>query len=121
MNITNFALTKVALEWDNLCRTAHSNPPKMGACDCAMLLQFGLPCQHHLYPFYLSRQPIPRSLCHPRWWLEGGPITTVNWAPFTDSLPFFKATPQPLFMSTERRILELREEMDSENRHRFDM
>jgi len=27
MNIINFALTKVALEWDDLCRIAPLNPP----------------------------------------------------------------------------------------------
>ena len=79
MNITNFALTKIALQWDELCRMAPENPPEMGACECEMLLQFGLPGGHHLYPYYLSGQPIPRSLCHPRWWLEGGPIITAQW------------------------------------------
>jgi hypothetical protein len=38
MNIANFAHTKIALEWDDLCRFAPLNPPEMGQCECEMLL-----------------------------------------------------------------------------------
>ena len=78
MTITNFALTKVALEWDDLCRLAPSDSPEIGQCECEILLQFGLPCWHYLYHYYHTGEAIPRSLCHPRWWLGGGPITTIH-------------------------------------------
>src|SRR5882757_1096707 len=72
MTIANFALIKVPLEWDDLCRIAPSNLYELGNCECPLLLQFGLPCRHYLFHFYVSGEAIPRSLCHPRWWLNGG-------------------------------------------------
>ena len=117
MNITNFALTRIALEWDNLCLLAPSEPLEMSECTCSILLQFGLPCKHYLLHFYLTGGLIPRSLCHPRWWRNGGPIKTLDWKPSLDSLYIPPSRPQPLFTAAERRILELREELDRENLH----
>ena len=118
LSITSFALTKIALEWDLLCRIAPQNPPRWGRCECELLLRFGLPCVHYLYSYYLTGEAIPRTLCHPRWWIEGGPITTI-WAPFTEYLPAIRAPPEPLFTDTERRLMEMVEHMNAENRHRF--
>jgi hypothetical protein len=123
MNITNYALTKIALEWDDLVRSMaipSSQPPEMGNCACPLLVQFGLPCIHHLYPFWLSGQPIPRSLCHPRWWVNGPPIIDRFWAPSTGSHLVIRAEPQPIFSTSERRIMDLRQEMTPEQRQGFD-
>jgi hypothetical protein len=121
MNITNWAITAIALEWDDLCRLmANSESLQMGACECSMLLQFALPCVHHLYPYWVSGEPIPRSLCHPRWWLNGGPITTVNWGPSVAYSPTFRTEPRPIFSTSERRIIDLREELAPEQRLSFD-
>lgn len=38
---------------------------------CELLLRFGLPCKHYLRQICLNGSPIPRSLLHPRWWLQG--------------------------------------------------
>jgi hypothetical protein len=120
MNIPNYALTKVALAYDNLCKTAPQNPPEMGDCECVLLLQWGLPCIHYLYPYYLSGRAIPRSLCHPRWWIEGGPIQINDWSPLVEYLPNPHFERQPLFTAVEREVLELREGLNIENRHQFD-
>ena len=87
---------------------------------CSLLLQFGLPCKHYLYNYYLTGQAIPRSLCHPRWWLNGGPIQIASWAPYTEYAPTSSLRPQSLFTIAERQLIEIREELDSENQHRFD-
>ena len=118
LNITNFALTKIALEWDDLCRIAPTAIPE-SVCQCEILLQFGLPCTHYLTHYYLTGQPIPRSLCHPRWWLNGPTISTKSWAPYVEYAQY-RAPPEPLFTPLERQLLELRGAMTSENQHRFD-
>lgn len=120
MNIPNYALTKVAIEYDNLCRLAPQYPPEMGDCECEILLRWGLPCIHYLYHYYLTGRAIPRSLCHPRWWIEGGPVQVSAWAPFTEYVPSPYIARQPLFTTAEREVLELREQLNPENRHQFD-
>jgi hypothetical protein len=120
MSVTKLALTKIALEWDDLCLSAPQQPPEIRQCECPLLLQFGLPCKHYLLHYYLMGQAIPRSLCHPRWWLNPGPIQLASWAPYTEYTPTSFSQPQPLFTTAERQLLQLREELDSENRHRFD-
>ena len=37
--------------------------------------------KHHLLQAYQTGQPLPRSLLHPRWWLDGPAITAVDWQP----------------------------------------
>ena len=44
----------------------------------------------------------------------------MDWKPSLDSLYIPPSRPQPLFTAAERRILELREELDRENLHQFD-
>ena len=114
-SITNYALTKIALEWDKLCQLAPQNSPQMGECECQLLLQFRLLCTYHLYHYYLTGAPIPRSLCHPRWWINGGPITMRDWAPSTDYTLSATFQPQPLFTATERRLLEIQHSLTSKN------
>src|SRR5258705_2640901 len=121
MSITNYSLTKIALEWSVLCELAPATLTALGECQCPLLHQFGLPCKHHLFHYYQTGSPVPRSLCHPRWWLNfNGAITITNWAPFTDYTFIERERPKPIFTPVERRILALREELNPENRHRFD-
>ena len=82
MAIANKALGMIAQEWDSLYQMAPKSLQDLGLCECSLLLQYGLPCRHHLYHFYLSGQAIPRSCCHPRWWLNGGSVTITNWGPY---------------------------------------
>jgi hypothetical protein len=37
--------------------------------------------KHHLLRAYQTGQPLPQSLLHPRWWLDGPAITAVDWQP----------------------------------------
>ena len=54
---------------------------EMGPCRCELLLRWGLPCKHYLQQIYHNGQPIPRSLVHPRYWLQGPAIHSTNWQP----------------------------------------
>jgi hypothetical protein len=121
MTIANNALTMITTEWDKL----HQNRPTgwldLGPCECSLLLQYGLPCRHHLYPFYVSGYPLPRTLCHSRWWLNREPITMQNWGPYCDWTPGLRTLSSgPVLTSPEQRIQQLRNQMDNENKHRFD-
>lgn len=88
--------------------------------ECKILLQFGLPCLHHLFHYFDEGAPIPQSLCHPRWWVIGGAVTVRDWEPFVSYSPRPVFQSQPFFSTAERRLLELRETLDSEGQHRMD-
>ena len=120
MSITNWALTQVAIEWDRLCATiAPQTELDINNCECEILLQFGLPCLHHLHPYRREGAPIPRSLCHPRWWIPSEHITATDWVPSGEHTPRIDL-PQPIFTSVEQQLLELRESLDSEGREQLD-
>jgi hypothetical protein len=65
------ALEQVAEEWDSLLTLAPLTLLELGPGECSLLRQFGLPCRHHLFFYQLEVDPMPRTLCHPRWWLKG--------------------------------------------------
>jgi hypothetical protein len=50
------------------------NSIDLGLCQCEILTRYGLPCKNHLLEAYQTGQPLPRSLLHPRWWLDGPAI-----------------------------------------------
>ena len=82
-NVSDFALKKLATEWDAL-RQMPQNDINLGPCNCEVLLRFGISCRHYLRRAYLTGEPIPRSLLHPRWWLNGPQIRFTNWLPKYD-------------------------------------
>ncbi len=102
-----------------MCRAEEGLQTDLGPCQCEVLLRFGLPCRHHLQPFYHSGAPIPRSLCHPRWWLYGPQITFISWAPYSDWQVLNRRIVAPQLSDGDQRLQRLREAMDPENRHRF--
>src|SRR2546423_5635343 len=53
----------------------------LGVCTCELLARYGLPCKHHLLQAYQTGQLLPRSLLHPRWWLDGPEIKIGKWLP----------------------------------------
>jgi len=57
------------------------NEIELGSCRCELPVRYGLPCKHHLLQAYQTGQPLPRSLLHPRCWLDGPAITAVDWQP----------------------------------------
>jgi hypothetical protein len=78
--ITKYAITLLEEEWQQL-EHAISTKSDLGECFCSILLRFGLACKHHLRRAYLSGQPIPKSLVHPRWWIHGPIVRYTNWQP----------------------------------------
>ena len=91
----------------------------MGDCAYRLLLQFGLPCIHYLYRYRADGDAIPRSLCHPRWWVNGGPIIVRDWVPY-DNIRIESEPTHPIFSSVERQLMEVRETLDSEGREQLD-
>jgi hypothetical protein len=85
--ITRFAMDKVAEDWE-ACKFAVSiGTTEIMAnedCSCELLLRYSLPCKHYLLEAAQTGQPIPKTLFHPWWWLNGPPIvkTFIPWKPY---------------------------------------
>lgn len=45
---------------------------------CPLPIRYGLPCKHWLYQAVAEQVPIPLSLIHPRWLLDGPLVLTVR-------------------------------------------
>src|SRR3989440_2119574 len=81
-SVSKLALTKVKEEWAKVAEFASGvTDTNLTDCHCELLLRYGLPCKHHLLQAYRTGQPIPRSLLHPRWWLDGLIIQMGKWVP----------------------------------------
>jgi hypothetical protein len=82
MSITNYALKKIEEEWYTLKLALQTDQDlDLGACRCELLLRFGLPCKHHLLRACQVGMAIPKSLVHPRWWLNGPIVHQLDWQP----------------------------------------
>jgi hypothetical protein len=84
--VTKFAMEKVTQDWEACKQAVSSGITEIIAneqCSCELLLRFSLPCKHHLLQAARTGQPIPVSLFHPRWRLNGPPITKsfTPWKP----------------------------------------
>ena len=44
-------------------------------CGCELLLRYSLPCKDHFLRAAIEGMPVLRSLLHPRWWVNGPPIS----------------------------------------------
>ena len=60
---------------------------------CQLPARFRLPCKHWMMQFYLRNKPLPVSLFHPRWLLDGPPVVH-SWKMAT-SLPSLDTSPPP--------------------------
>ena len=81
--ITHHAISLVSRELDaakSLAERILSIVPVGGSCvyDCELPLRYGLPCKCWLYKCIIDSVPIPVSLIHPRWFLNGPPYA-VSW------------------------------------------
>lgn len=90
---TNYILDKLSAEWEatkklgdlialgeteeDLLDLQAENPVCPHICE--LLLRWGLPCRHWLYPAFLQDIPIPASLVHPRWFLDGPSRLKAPW------------------------------------------
>ena len=95
--ITQYAIILLEEEWQRLEHAVSMNKD-LGECFCFILLRFGLACKHYLRRAYLSGQPIPKSLVHPRWWIHGPTIRYTNWQPtYPEEIAIRPTTPEPTY------------------------
>jgi hypothetical protein len=121
--VTEFALTKVALEYSELARAMNETDADLGPCNCEVLLAFSLPCRHYLLRAWRTNEPLPRSLFHPRWWIRGPPITIGGWKPSWETPDVFETTTRfaPTFTAEKQeQIASIRAALRPEELHRFD-
>jgi hypothetical protein len=78
--VTIQAMKLLEAEWKALEADIAANRP-LGDCHCQILLRYGIACKHYLKRIYERGQPIPRSLLHPRWWLQGPIVRYKEWQP----------------------------------------
>ena len=76
-NISIYAMKLLEKEWHDLQQLLNADSP-LGDCHCEILLRYGIPYKHYLLRGYYSGEPLPRSLLHPRWWLQGPSIRFTN-------------------------------------------
>ena len=87
--VTHYALNIAMKEWSAAKRLAdHIEEGKeeldfelFADCTkgCTAPTRFGIPCQHWLYPAACDGIPIPLSLFHPRWLLDGPAVLYEPW------------------------------------------
>jgi hypothetical protein len=80
VRISIWAARKLEVEWFALT-AAIANLEHLGECHCSILLRYGLPCRHHLERAFLISEPIPITLVHPRYWLQGPTEVPREWQP----------------------------------------
>ena len=84
--VTEWAMSRIAEDWEACKQAVSTGNTEVIAneeCSCELLLRFSLPCKHHLIRACATGTPIPRSLFHPRWWLNGPAILRAlsPWKP----------------------------------------
>src|SRR5205814_957402 len=76
--ITLYAIDLLIVEWE---AAKDSTIIWTGACSnaCDLPTRYKLPCHHWLSRAVEKWMPIPLSLIHPRWWLDGPAIVLDDW------------------------------------------
>jgi hypothetical protein len=68
-SVSIWAVRQISKEWEATKQAieAKSLLPTFTPCqECEFIIRWSLPCRHHLAQAYMTGQPIPRSLIHPR-------------------------------------------------------
>jgi hypothetical protein len=122
MRITRYALEMLKVEWSTLLYLMAHGHQLSEECVCPILHRFGIACRHYLLRAFLKNSPLPKTLLHPRWWLNGPPIPPTNWAPF---YPVQAALPTPQLeqlrhQSQATELSQIRLQLNTEERYRFD-
>lgn len=124
MKISKYAISRLEGEWTALNAQIKGGQdvilPSNG-CDCEILLRFGLACRHYLKKAYLEDLPLPKTLVHPRWWLNGPAIYETNWVPFYPTPEPIPAPIQAIEPSIIAQLAELRGQLNSQERYQFDL
>ena len=105
--VTRYAINRISPEWEatkvevDLGELSY-NTFTDRCTDCDLPLRFGLPCRHTLCLAYLRGDSLPKSICHPRWWIYGPAIREGEWHPTYESS---KLPPSPLYRGTVNNLL----------------
>jgi hypothetical protein len=125
MKISKYAISRLKTKWtalDAQIRRGEDVELPRNGCDCEILLRFGLACRHYLKKAYLEDLPLPKTLIHPRWWLNGPTIYETNWLPFYPALePSLVAPVSEIEPSVIAQLAELRGQLNSQERYQFDV
>lgn len=81
--MTIWAIEKVNPEWvatKQLAEIVRQEGMRDWVCNCEIWVGLLLPCRHTMLRACLEGMPLPRSLAHPRWWIDGPP-TPYEWSP----------------------------------------
>jgi hypothetical protein len=137
--ISFYAISKISPEWEATkdgMITGSLRPGTSLCSHCKLIVRFGLPCRHFLALPCQDGAPIPRSLVHPRWWINGEPIQIAGWTPSyrTFTLPisplrYPQSRPLNPYISPRRneitglglQVLEARESLSGYARTRYDL
>ena len=89
----------------------------LGDCHCQIFLRYSIACRHYLKRIYERGQPIPRSLLHPRRWLQS-PITRFkDWRP---QYPEEEPIDHTAASSPVEDVWVIRDKLHDEEQARFD-
>ena len=117
-NISIYAMKLLEKEQHDLQQLLNADSP-LGNYHCEILLRYNIPCKHYLLRGYYSGEPLPRSLLHPRWWLQGPSIRFTNWHPkYPEEEEEEISTITPVD-NREQRLAVIQQELDIEGKHRF--
>ena len=119
--ITIYAIEKIAKEWEDTKEKVDDNSLETTElCSCEILLRFSLPCRHYLQEIYRNGQPIPRSLCHPRWWIHGPTVQFTDWKPSINTVTLPISPPRNKITQSVQKIIEYRDTLQGEAKARVD-
>lgn len=103
--LTHWAIDKTMIEWrttkdfGDAIDSGDAEPFEFDEAvgcqfECELPLRFRLPCKHWMLPFYLRGEPLPPSLFHPRWLLDG-PVVVQSWRMSSSKLTVESTSPSP--------------------------
>jgi hypothetical protein len=114
-SISLFAINLIHEQWKILLTNTQKE------CTGSFRKQYLLPCSHDLQRAYNTGLPIPKSLVHPRWWVEGHTPTTAAWEPSYQAIEPVIATSSEKTMDQELdNLMQTRQLLQGEYQRDFD-
>lgn len=122
MRVSKYAISRLENEWTVLDLLLRGGQSLSDNCRCEIRLRYGLACRHYLKKAYDEGVQLPKTLVHPRWWLNGPNIYHTNWVPFYPSPELTSAPLQPeVEPSMAAQLAAIRGQLNAMERHRFDV
>ena len=121
--VTIYAIDIIAKEWESTKQAVDQGqelPATAESCECEILLRYSLPCRHYLQEIYRNGQPIPRSLVHPRWWVNGPLIQCTGWRPIISTITLPISPVRNQVTHSAQLLMDLRDTLQGETKARVD-